>query len=151
MALNVVMNSRLVACEDDPDVFTRFLSCSCRIASSASSSFISGPNERCMLSVTLERVVGSLHASQAAPAVAFNAKTVSFLASTMTVEPSGSLFTTKASELVRSTCIYCPLLECQQWVSSSLARISEVYADCLFAENILSNVFYAYLLGPTKL
>jgi hypothetical protein len=121
MALNVVRNSRLVACEDPPDVFTRFLSWSCRIASCASSSFISGPNECCMLSVTLERVVGLLHASQAAPAVAFNAKTVSFLASTMTVDPSGSLFTTKVSKLVRSTCIWCPL----SWsVSKGFVRLS---------------------------
>lgn len=93
-----------------PDVFTRFCSCRRRIASSARSSVMAGLSECCMRSVTRESVVGSLHASQAAPAVSFNAKTVSFLASTMTVEPSGSLFTTRASELVRSTCILTSLL-----------------------------------------
>ena len=48
--------------------------------------------------VTPDSVVGTLHASQAAPAVEFRARTISFLESTMTLEPSGSLFSTKAFE-----------------------------------------------------
>ena len=105
MELIVVMNWRLEACEGVPDTLTNFLSCSCRTACSASSSLIPGSNDRCVLSATPANVVEPSHASQAAPAVEFNAKTASFSASTMTVEPSGSLFTTKASELIRSICI----------------------------------------------
>jgi len=79
MAPNVAKTWRLVAFENDPDVVTKFFSCSCRIDSSASSSVTLGSSERRMSSATLESVVGPLHASQAAPAVAFKAKTVSFL------------------------------------------------------------------------
>jgi len=110
MELIVVMNWRLDDAEGVPDVLTSFFSCSCRIASSARSSFIPGSNDRCIFSVTLASVVESLQASHAAPAVEFNAKTASFSASRITVEPSGSLFTTKASELVRSICILTSLL-----------------------------------------
>jgi len=105
MALNVVMNSRRVAREDDPDVFTSFCSCSCKIACSASSSVTPGENERCMPCVTLDNVAAAPHASHAAPAVGFRAKTFSFPASTMSIEPSGSLFTVKASVFIRSTCM----------------------------------------------
>jgi hypothetical protein len=135
--LIVVMNWRLDDCEGVPDVLINFLSCSCRIASSASSSLTPGPNDRCILSVTPASVVGPLQASQAAPAVEFNAKTASFSASTMTVEPSGSLFITKASELVRSICIVDLSFSGQQVGFSSLASIfGSVREFACFATNI---------------
>src|SRR6202041_3497117 len=149
MELIVLMNWRLDACEGVPDVLTRFLSCSCRIACSASSSLIPRSNDRCMLSVTSASVVKPSHASQAAPAVGFNAKTASFLASTMTVEPSGSLFITKASELVRSICI----LTSSFLVSASRSLVSrfdfrKLREFAYFATNIFNEKL---CLGPLPL
>ena len=45
IAAAVAKTWRRVAFDDDPDVVTRFLSCNCRIASSASSSVIPGSKE----------------------------------------------------------------------------------------------------------
>jgi hypothetical protein len=138
MELIVVMNWRLDASEGVPDVLSKFLSCNCRIACSASSSFIPGWNDRCMLSVTPVSVVGPLQASQAAPAVGFKAKTASFSASTMTVDPSGSLFITKASEVIRSICILNLSLffGVSKWVARLSPRFSEVYGSLLILKQI---------------
>jgi hypothetical protein len=56
-----------------------------------------------MFSATLDNVAGVTHASQAAPAVVFKAKTRWFSESTITFEPSGRELTTKEFEFARST------------------------------------------------
>src|SRR5579862_4115617 len=89
-ALRVASTSRRVVLDDEPETVTRFCLASLWSADSAISSVIPGLKECRISSVTFERVVGLLHASQAAPAVAFNAKTLSFLESTITFDPSGS-------------------------------------------------------------
>ena len=77
-----------------------------------------------MLSVTSDRVVEALHASQAAPAAAFKAKTLSFVGSTITLEPSGSCFSINVFEFARSTCIVTSLWAFQQGgAARSLALI----------------------------
>ncbi|MGB6690284.1 MAG: hypothetical protein WBE76_20820 [Terracidiphilus sp.] len=67
---------RRVVVGEVSDIVTRFFSCNCRMASWANSSLTFGSNERCISWATLVSVVARLHASQAAPAVAFKAKTV---------------------------------------------------------------------------
>ena len=76
---SVVITARRVGCGARMDAVTRFSFCNSRIASAASSSVTSGPNERCISFVISRRFVGALHASHAALAVAFNAYTVSLL------------------------------------------------------------------------
>lgn len=142
-ALNVARNWRRLACEDGPDVFTSFLSWSCRIASSANSSVIAGSNECRMSSATPDRLVGMLHASQAAPAVAFRAKTVSLAQSTMTLEPSGSLFSTKTPGLLRSTCILTPCSPHQQSdVRISLVQFSQCMRNFRFCNKYFCNALF---------
>jgi hypothetical protein len=102
----VLMNERREDCAGTSVAATSFCSCNCRMASSATSSVTSEFSERCMLCATVETVVDSWHASQAAPAVAFSAKTACWFGSTMMVEPSGSLFTTRPSEWMRSICMW---------------------------------------------
>jgi len=104
MAARVAIRLRRVMGVEAPVASTSFRSCSSRIACSANSSVTPGPRDSCMVPVTLESVVGPLHASQAAPAVALSAKTLSRSGSMRILEPSGSLFSTKAFKLMRFIC-----------------------------------------------
>ncbi|SPE19115.1 hypothetical protein SBA5_200027 [Candidatus Sulfotelmatomonas gaucii] len=95
---NPMRNCRRPFCERGSEVKTRFCSWSCRTACSATSSVTAEPMVDFMLSVIWESVVGLLHASQAAPAVAFKAKTLSRAWSTITFEPSGRELSTREFE-----------------------------------------------------